>query len=177
MWIEVISCASGAGKRDMFDFNVSHSACASANAMQPAVVTNATARTHTAQNNFVRHGRRDVCASSSRVGNLSASVAIPASTPFESVHFIRTSYSSDKHSIPPFFSRVRRHRHMTHFLLAPFAILALVLPKSSIPWVRFPDPPPTDPSLSCHLATDDNATWMCAPDVLLTEDVNADDSY
>lgn len=66
---------------------------------------------------------------------------------------------------------------MTHFLLTPFAMMALVLPKSSIPWVRVPDPPPIDATLSCHLATDDNATWVCAPDVLLRRDVNADDSY
>lgn len=66
---------------------------------------------------------------------------------------------------------------MMHVLFVPFAMLALVLPRTSIPWVRVPEPPPTDPSLSCHLATDGNATWVCAPDVLLIRDVNADDSY
>jgi hypothetical protein len=66
---------------------------------------------------------------------------------------------------------------MTPALIVPFAILALVLPRSSIPWARVAEPPPTDPSLSCHLTTDDNATWVCAPDVLLRQDVDADDSY
>lgn len=76
----------------MFDFNALHSVCASVNVMSPVVVTNATARTRTVKNNFERHGRHDVYASSNRVGTLSASVATPANTPFESVHFIRTSY-------------------------------------------------------------------------------------
>ena len=66
---------------------------------------------------------------------------------------------------------------MTHLFIAPFVILALVLPRSSIPWVRVPEPPPTDPALSCHLSMDDNTTWVCAPDTLLRRDVDADDSY
>ena len=90
MWIVVTWYASGAEKRDMFDSNASHSVCASANGMRSVVVPNATARTHTAQNNFAPHGRHGACASSNRADNLSASVAIPASTPFESVRFIRT---------------------------------------------------------------------------------------
>jgi hypothetical protein len=66
---------------------------------------------------------------------------------------------------------------MTHTLFVPFAIFALVLPRTPIPWVRVPDPPPADATLSCYIATDDNATWVCAPDILLMDDVDPDDSY
>jgi hypothetical protein len=96
MWIVVIWYVTGAEKRDTFDFNASHFVYASVNAMRLAFATSESARTHTAQNNFVHRGRRDVCASSSRVGNLSASVAIPAITPFESVLFTRILYSFDE---------------------------------------------------------------------------------
>lgn len=51
-----------------------------------------TARTHMVQNSFVHRGRQDVCESSNKVGNWSASVATPAITHFESVHFTRTLY-------------------------------------------------------------------------------------
>lgn len=76
----------------MFDFNVSHSAYASANAMRPVPATSATARTHMVQNNFVHPGRRGVYASSSRAGNSSVSAVILAITPFENARFIRTLY-------------------------------------------------------------------------------------
>ena len=100
---------------------------------------------------------------------------------FQRAHLSKVSTSSG-HNIPltrariPFFTAVD-DIHMTHLFFAPFFILALVLPRSSIPWVRVPEPPPTDPALSCHIAIDDNTTWVCAPDTLLTRDVDADDSY